>query len=126
SADNTGSLSYMHTFNKPKGSPTLLDKIIAAATAQFDTINQRFQSLETAHQFRADALAIKQEKTISEVAQIINAVQEIIEVHKIASQKAIENRDGLDIVWDSCKKMRTDLDTLYQNALAANNSMQNE
>src|SRR4029077_20895443 len=34
SADKTGSSSYMHTFNKPKGSPSLLDKMIAAATAQ--------------------------------------------------------------------------------------------
>src|SRR4029077_15319259 len=109
-----------------KGSPSLLDKTIAAATAQFDEINKRFQSLEQDNKSRADSLAIKQEKTISDVSQIIAAVQAIIDAHKIASQKAIENRDGLDIVWDSCKKMHMDLNTLYKNSLAAHKSMQNE
>ena len=98
SASDISSSSYIHELNDPPASNSRLDKTIAAASATFDAIKQKFHQLEQDNQSRTNTLAEKQEKTIAEVNEIISTVRLLIESHKQASDKAVENRNGLDIL----------------------------
>src|SRR6266576_2269339 len=126
SASDISSSSYIHELNDPPASNSRLDKTIAAASATFDAIKQKFHQLEQDNQSRTNTLAEKQEKTIAEVNEIISTVRLLIESHKQASDKAVENRNRLDILWDSCESMRKAMHAAYTEAAEINKNFRND